>query len=128
VDPQDSRTVYVTGSGGIFKSTDGGESWISLNSGFRAFICPGCYEAYYVGLLAIDPQNSQNLYATSRTCGAVTCVDGVLRSLDSGMSWGTANTGLPWPVNIRSLAIDPNHAGTVYAGTNDGVYAITFLP
>jgi len=57
VDPRDSNIVYVTGSGGIFKSTHGGATWAAMNSGLAPYACvPGdnCFEPLRVISLVID--------------------------------------------------------------------------
>ena len=131
VDPRNSNTVYAAGSGGIFKSTDGGISWNTMNSGLSPYACAGgppCFEPFYVGSLLIDPQNSSTLYATVGHA-SFPIPGGVLRSMDGGATWSQVNEGLPslesWR---RRLAIDPN-TNTLYLATHDnGVYAMTFIP
>jgi photosystem II stability/assembly factor-like uncharacterized protein len=68
--------------------------------------------------LAIDPDNHSVVYAGTNA--------GVLKSTDSGGHWSPVNAGLPQPTSafvnggpyIRSLAIDPQNTGTVYAGVS----------
>src|SRR4051794_30498070 len=61
-DPARPGTLYAivvlpgTGSGALWKSTDGGASWSSLQTGVGV----------PVALLAIDPRQSDRLYAWSR--------------------------------------------------------------
>src|SRR5437899_2516260 len=67
IDPVTPATLYAgTYRGGVFKSTNGGESWIAANTGL-----PDCQ----VSALAIDPQTPATLYAgtlpTSSICGGV---------------------------------------------------------
>jgi photosystem II stability/assembly factor-like uncharacterized protein len=130
VDPRNSSVVYAAGSGGLFKSTDGGTSWQTMNSGLSPYICAGpnysCGEPYWgepyrVGSLIIDPQSSNTLYA--QTTG------GILRSVDGAASWSAVNQGLFAPTvhSIGSMVIHPKDS-TVYVATDDGVYAITFRP
>ena len=60
IDPQTTTTLYVGGFdsstriGGVFKSTDGGQSWSALNAGLTTS---------RVWHLAIDPQTPTTLYA-----------------------------------------------------------------
>jgi photosystem II stability/assembly factor-like uncharacterized protein len=123
VDPQDSSVVYATGSGGIFKSTDGGANWTTMNSGLAPHTCIGrndCFgEPYQVDSLVIDPQKS-TVYAASRV--------GILRSADGGSSWSQVNTGLPAPTGANSLALDPVNPSKLFAAGGGGVYTITFTP
>jgi len=108
IDPQNPTTLYAGTNSGIFKSTDGGTSWISINSMF------------FVGSLAIDPQNSDTLYAGGY---------GVFKSVDGGINWSEASSGIfpmsqngPGYGNVLSLVIDPQHPDTLYAGTARGLY------
>ena len=83
IDPQNSSTVYVASQGaGIFKSTDGGASWSSANSGLTTT---------YFDVLAIDPQNPSTLYAGGDGIGLF------FKSTDGGTSWSAVNFGLPSP-------------------------------
>ena len=134
-DPQNSGTVYASltafdcgyydvcpngyfdklsaGPGpGLFKSTDGGQSWVKLGK------LPMAAQFSGVNALAIDPKNSSILYAPSDT-GA-----GVFRSTDAGASWTALKDGLTVPVSV--LAVDTQDTSTVYAGTQGGgVFSIT---
>ncbi len=88
MDPSNANVLYAgTGEGffntdairgaGIFKTTDGGATWTQLaataNSNF-----------YYVNRLAISPNNTQRVYAATRT--------GIFRSTDGGASWSQVYT------------------------------------
>jgi hypothetical protein len=84
VDPFNVNVIYAgTGEGlynfdaqrgaGIFKSTDGGETWGQIASPNDD---PGFY---YVNKLLISPNNNQRIYAGTRT--------GIWRSIDGGVSW-----------------------------------------
>ena len=54
IDPLTTNTLYVVTGKGVFRSTDGGESWSAVNTGLTAFS---------VYTLAIDAQNPKRLYA-----------------------------------------------------------------
>jgi photosystem II stability/assembly factor-like uncharacterized protein len=135
VDPHNSSTIYAAVyGGGMFKSTDGGTNWSEISAGPRVPSQNTWLGTEYalagVTVIAIDPQDSNTLYAsTTNLCG---CMDepnpaGVWKSTDGGASWSAANVGLPagptWihPVNslaihpVNSLAIHPESADTVYA-------------
>jgi len=64
--------------------------------------------------LVIDP-------VTPSTAFAGTLGSGVLKTMDGGASWATANVGLP-TTNVLALAIDPATSSTLYAGTDAGVF------
>ena len=99
-----TNTLYAgTFGGGIFKSFNGGASWMTINSGLINKA---------VSALVIDPQNSNIVYAGTQ--------DGVFKSVDGGGSWRAANTGLG-SRTIFSLAVDHTTSNTLYVGTADGV-------
>jgi photosystem II stability/assembly factor-like uncharacterized protein len=64
--------------------------------------------------LAIDPRNSEVVYAG--TDGS-----GVYRSADGGESWQVMSEGLGNLV-VETLAIDSTLCPTLYAATKDGVW------
>lgn len=122
VDPDNPNVVYVGIEGcsagcsspaGVFKSTDGGTTWVSSNLGLM--------DDLQVVALALDPTNTRVLYAGTR-------FDGIFKSSDAGASWSSINpalTGTLFAIVHFSLVTDPVNAGTVYAGTFDGVFKST---
>lgn len=116
IDPADPRIIYAGtgqdvflffpyGSSGVFKSTDGGETWNKASV--------DQHESIQVLSLAIAPGSNrgQTLYAAT--------YEGVLKSIDGGMNWKVEIAG---PQDVMCLAVDPTTAETVYAGTYSGVY------
>jgi len=92
--------------GAVYKSTDGAASWRELSSS------PSCC----VADLAIDPQNSETVYAVSGH-------DGIVKSTDGGTTWTAVNSGLPTGNGVEALLIDPQNPGTIYGRTyGSGVY------
>lgn len=114
VDPADPGIVYAgTRGSGVFKSTDGGESWTLAGRGLGTPI---------VAAVAVDPARHQIVYAA-------TLDDGVFKSIDGGALWARIWAGVaPAPGTFGStyaLAVDPRRPDTVYAGTLTGVYRST---
>ena len=104
INPSTTSTLYTgTAGGGVFKSTDSGDSWSPASTGLPATV---------VSALAINPSTPSTLYAG-------TWGDGVFKSTDSGGSWSPANTGLLATI-VSTLAINPNTPSTLYAGTCGG--------
>ncbi|MBI1777063.1 MAG: hypothetical protein HYR63_17130 [Proteobacteria bacterium] len=108
--PGNSSVVYAaTGEGffnvdairgaGIFKSTDGGQTWIQLSATNPA----NDSIWYYVNRLAINPTNNNIVLAATN--------NGVYRTSDGGVSWTKMTT-------LRRLivAIDPNNSNNAIAG------------
>jgi hypothetical protein len=118
-DPHDPSIVYAGTTVGVFKSTDGGHEWFASNAGLPL---PAGFKDYsaangpYVYALAIDPQNSNTLYA------GITYVNyygigepygrGVYKSDDAGSSWSAAIGGSD---SVTALAIDAQTPTTFYA-------------
>jgi hypothetical protein len=71
---------------GIFRSSDNGRKWISVNGGLPE-----------LSLLSLA-SNGSDLYAGTSFTGEV------FRSTDDGMSWFYAGNGLPANSNVASLA------------------------
>jgi len=69
-DPGNSKKIYVAGSRGVFRSTDGGDSWNALNNGMQGIGVRG---------LAIDPFDSSILYAAGDR--------GIFKTIDGGANW-----------------------------------------
>jgi photosystem II stability/assembly factor-like uncharacterized protein len=106
IDPHNSSTLYAY-TPGILKSTDGGRSWSSVDSGLTA----------PVRALLIDPQTPATLYAGTDV--------GVFRSFDGGVSWNPVNSGLT-SLAVSTLTLDPQDPNRLYAGTlGGGVFRIT---
>ena len=116
----DPRIIYV-GSGeglqrpdlsvgdGIYKSTDGGQSWQHLG------LSEGLHDAQQISAIIVDPHDSKRVFAAvlGHPYGP-NAERGVFRSIDGGATWQNVlykdeNTG------AVDLAFDPSNAQTVYA-------------
>ncbi|MGQ9847103.1 MAG: VPS10 domain-containing protein, partial [Bacteroidales bacterium] len=105
IDPKNPNILYAgTYYGeGILKSTDGGKNWSNVG-----------LSNIEIRFLAIDPTNTQIIYAG-------TWSKGIYKSTDGGVNWSIINKGLT-NRNIRNLAIDPQNANIIYAGTEKGLF------
>ena len=135
IDPNDPDVIYagtgprkiVSGSAvpvGVFKSTDGGASWVLLGSGYPAGNTGNATTTFgtapaTINSIIVDPANSSVLYLAAST--------GVWRSGNSGLDWtlGTgSNVG-----DVRSLVLDRSsrrRARILYAGiSGHGVFQST---
>lgn len=124
IDPSNPQIVYAAVGGvqspGLYKSTNGGESWRKGN---------GIPLQFGVHCIAMDPQNSQILYAGTN---AILSADpgGVYKSIDGGETWAPLNNGFPRTggigLGVFSLAIDYQNPNTLYAGTlKYGLFVLT---
>ena len=132
IDPVDTNILYAGTSNrdgsqfsgeatqppaGLFKSTDGGFSWVRLGSGYPAS-APSNASIFFsrvINVVIVDPSNHQTAYLASNS--------GLFVSDDGGFNWiqGVAPSG-----DVRSLQLDttsPPGARILYAGiTSRGVF------
>jgi photosystem II stability/assembly factor-like uncharacterized protein len=108
IDPKDSSTIYAGTIGdGLFKSTDAGRTWKAQNTGL-----PSTDGRTGVWSLAVDPENTQTVYAAAN--------GGLYRSQNGGNAWvQLRNTNLSDPIAV--VAVDSLNPQTVYAATRLGV-------
>ena len=106
VDPRDSDHLFAGISvGGVYESTDGGQTWAGRNQGLVACYLPDPHSEYGHDphLLVASPSNPDVLWQQNH-CG-------VFRSTDSGRSWtdisqkdGPVNFGFPIAVDAHDEA------------------------
>jgi photosystem II stability/assembly factor-like uncharacterized protein len=103
--PQDASILYAgTVRGGVFKSTDAGQSWTARSQGLTDLDIQG---------LVIDPASPSTLYAGTQL--------GLFKTTDGGASWSSVSSALRWD-SFSALVLDPANPSTLYAGTvNRGV-------
>ncbi|MDX1333258.1 MAG: hypothetical protein R3252_09530, partial [Robiginitalea sp.] len=119
VDPNNQNIWYAGApAGGIWKSTNAGQSWTNL---FDDFLQIG------VSGIAIDPEDSNTIYITTGDDDAADSYSiGVYKSTDGGQTWGP--TGLTTSgVNtlMNEIVIDPSNSSVLWVGTSAGLYKST---
>jgi photosystem II stability/assembly factor-like uncharacterized protein len=86
IDPKTPTTLYATvDQGPLYRSTDSGKTWTSLFNNLRS---------HSIATLAIDPTNSNNLYAGAEGDTTSSTPGGVYRSTNAGKTWTLSNRGL----------------------------------
>jgi photosystem II stability/assembly factor-like uncharacterized protein len=113
VDPSDSNTLYAgTVAYGLYRSTDGGESWEQLNTGLNWQ--PGLI--LQVSAIAVDAENPQHIaLATAYGVGSQWAPEGIYESSDAGQNWEKV---VETPELVDRLTIE---AGGIYAATAEGL-------
>jgi len=125
--PTDSNTFYVgAASGGLWKTTDHGNSWQALTDTF-AMLPIGC--------ITLDPHDPQTIYIGMGECnnsGDSYPGNGLWRSNDGGLSWNFL--GLGSTQYIAKVIVNPSDKNTIYvcvpgpsnsADTNRGIWKST---
>lgn len=92
-----------SGTHGIYKSTDKGDSWILKISGDY-------------NVLEIDPDNHNIVYAGAGT--------GLYRSINGGTSWNLYNNSFENSNNVIGISKDPGSLDTLFAVTSKAVYKV----
>jgi len=111
-DPSGS-TLYIAGTGGVCRSSDGGATWTLVS-----------VSGYSIASLLIDPSDSSTLYAGA-SLDVFNETSGVFRSIDRGQTWQPLGEGFP-AVTVTALAID-SLKKTLHAGTfSGGVLELAF--
>jgi len=114
VDYNNSNIIYIatgdddagdTRSAGVFKTVDGGASWIE--TGLNPNTTPSSMNDIY-----INPSNSNMLWVATN--------QGVFKTIDAGVTWTNTLSG-----NIKDIKIKPTDPNTVYAVTTDTFYKST---
>lgn len=105
-------TVWVasgTGSGTVFKSTDGGATFpTNVDNNF----CNG--QCFYDIAIAADPNDATKVYLG----GSPTLAFG--RSTDGGSTFPASATGLH--VDTQAIAVAPSNPAVVYFGSDGGIW------
>jgi photosystem II stability/assembly factor-like uncharacterized protein len=104
--PGDPNTFYFGAvAGGVWKTTDGGDTWQPLTDGTPISS---------VGAIAVAPSNHDIIYVGTGEAaprGNMTYGDGVYKSVDGGKTW--SHIGLKDTRQIGALIVDPNNPDTV---------------
>lgn len=102
VDPDDPMTVFINNyGGGNFKSSDGGQSWVTASKG---------YTGAQVMDLNIDKKNPMIIYETGES--------GPFKSMDGGHSWiGMFNGPVRELIGKQSIGVHPLKSNEVLLGS-----------
>jgi photosystem II stability/assembly factor-like uncharacterized protein len=110
----DRKRIYVgTENGGLFRSTDGGNTW---SPNISSSILPG----HTITRLETHPQNADLVYATIANFGH----SHLYRSKDGAHTWEDADKGQLPDVPHHVVMIRPDDLSKVYVGNDAGVFVL----
>ena len=100
-------TFYFGGTGGVWKTTDGGLTWTPISD--------KDFRAGSIGAIAVAPSDPNVVYVgtgESPIRGNVSPGNGVYKSTDAGKTW--THVGLPNAGQIGAIRVHPANADLVY--------------
>jgi len=121
LDPKAPKTIWV-GSGeswtrnsvsignGIYKSTDGGDTWTNM----------GLANSERIVKILVDPNDSNSVYAcVPGKLWSDSADRGLYKTSDGGKSWSLVLKGANLSTGCASLSFDPKNPQTLFAGMWD---------
>ena len=150
-EPGSTSNLWVGCDGGVWRSTDNGETWssrsdglittqlydVALDPNLSGFVMAGAQDN---GLPWVEEPGTDWFQSTLIADGFLTIVEplapntiysewqfgGHVRSVNRGLSWDATVNGLTGvSVPFAPLALDPNLIGHLYTATYDGVFRTT---
>lgn len=115
--PTDPNTIYIgSPSGGFWKTTDAGNSWINLSSNMPTL---------GVSSILIDPTDPNTIYLGSGDRdGSDAPGLGVFKSTNGGVTWTQINNTMG-NVTVGAMIMHPSDPSTILAATSGGIYKTT---
>jgi photosystem II stability/assembly factor-like uncharacterized protein len=104
-DPQ--RVIVAMSTGGVYRTTDGGQTWSPSNTGIKAYFLPDPWPEFgqCVHKIARNPDLPEQVFAQNH--------HGVYRSDDEGGTWASIADGLPADFGF-AMATHPHRTGVAY--------------
>ncbi len=119
----DGKLVYVGTRGALYRSQDGGETWLEVED-----ILPG-QPPVRVTAIAIDPADSRRVYAalvSAAPTGLQKTPLGIYVSADSGKTW-SALSGSPRDHLTTRLGLDRSMPTYLFGSTGVGTWRYTLV-
>jgi PKD repeat protein/photosystem II stability/assembly factor-like uncharacterized protein len=112
--PTNANIIFIGApSGGLWKTTDGGNSWVGLTDNLPSL---------GVSSIIINPTNPDIIYLGTgdRDAGDAPGI-GVYKSTNGGASWSVSNTGMG-SKTVNMMIIHPTNSNIIIAATSGGIY------
>ncbi len=112
-DPNNPGVYYLAAAtGGIWKTTNGGETWIPLSDNWPSLA---------TNSVVVHPTNSDIVFAgTGDFNGSYPYSFGLRKSIDGGQTWTTIGGSLFGDLAIRRIMIDPDNTNRMVLTTGKG--------
>jgi uncharacterized protein (TIGR03437 family) len=111
-EPSDTSVLYAIAENVVQKSSDGGQTWVSSQTGLPA--------AFYPSQIVPDPTTRGQVYLWLQTESNSITERQIYRSTNAGASWQLMLKFAFAERRILTLAVSPKN-GTLYVGTNRGL-------
>jgi photosystem II stability/assembly factor-like uncharacterized protein len=111
--PSDHNTLVIGALDGVFRSSDGGATWVRITPENHMAIENHSSLRNFVSV-AIDPQNSDVIYAGTRHLP--------WKTTDGGANWHNLKEGILDDSDVFSIIVDPKVPSRVYASACSGIY------
>lgn len=112
IDPQRPNVLYAGTTGGVYRTINGTESWEKKTHGMIAADAKMASMALGVNALAVDPTNSDVVYAGT--------TKGLYKSMDQGEHWVKIQGSIQ-DSYVSAIQVDPSQPSTLYMATSDRV-------
>lgn len=119
-DSTNLNTLYVGfGPSQIWKSTDGGETWVQKNKGLPEIEFFGGVAAEGISALAISEKNPKTLYA-----GTIT--GNIYKTTDGSENWKKVfSVSSDEAYSIQIIKVSPHDNSQIFAGTINGMFYVS---
>lgn len=130
IHPSNANIIILATAGGIFRTTDQGETWIPMGRGTGTPFPLASTSSYSapMNVVCFDPQNSNTIFAgQGRTRGDLnngnTRSGKIYKSTDCGVNWSLISTAAIDPsAIINDIAVKPDNDSFVLVATDKGMY------
>ena len=112
IDPQRPNVLYAGTTGGVYRSINATQSWEKKSRGMIASDAKMASMALGVNGLAVDPTNSDVVYAGT--------TKGLYKSTDQGEHWAKIKGSIQNSY-VSAIQLDPTQPATLYLATSDRV-------
>ncbi|MEY3368177.1 MAG: hypothetical protein RI973_1332 [Bacteroidota bacterium] len=107
--PSNTNIIYIAKDRRIYKSTNGGLTWVDRGSNFPSY--------FTITDIAIHPQDPDKIWITNSLNEDYQ----VIESKDGGLTWKNISGNLP-ALPAMSIAVQPNSNDRLYVGLDVGIY------